>query len=427
MSAVIRVYSCTTGPTLYPSCSQKTRCDMRTTLTPTLINAAIKAAATGKTAAFNDPIAQGLNLRVGRRRATWTWLGRDIEGRVRRFTLGHWPHVGLAEARRRARTMADEVRRGADPVRDARASRARMKAPVGHTLSGLLDLYGRQVGKDVKSWAPQMEPQIRRVFRAHLETPLANLSVGALQMTVDDHEKPKSASFGLRCLLTVLRWAASSTRGYIDRAFLDLRASAKKPSRDRVLTRDELGKLLPVLRASDSPYAPAFRAILLTATRRGEVAAARWRDVDLVTRTWTLPVTKTNEVHEIPLSNQAIALLRSLQPVDADPEGFVFTSTSGRRLSDWENATRRLQAASQTEGWTRHDLRRTVATMAGKLGVMPDIVEAMLNHVTVHSQIATVYNKSRYRPEVAAALQKVADALDGVEQGGAEVIRLPVR
>ena len=180
------------------------------------------------------------------------------------------------------------------------------------------------------------------------------------------------------------------------------------------------------MRASDSPFAAALRLILLTATRLNEVASARWRDVDLAARVWSLPVTKNGEPHQIPLSGQAIALLRSLRPVEVDPEGYVFTTT-GRPLTAWENATRRLQAASATGSWHRHDLRRTAATMMGEMGVAPATIEAALNHVTIHSQIATVYNKSRYRPEVAAALQKLADALDGIEQGGAEVISLPVR
>jgi integrase len=268
-----------------------------------------------------------------------------------------------------------------------------------------------------------MEPQIRRVFRVHLDTPLASLTVGALQMTVDDHPKPKSASFGLRCLLTVLRWATAPGRGYADRALVDLRASAKKPSRDRVLSRDELARLLPVLRASDSPYASALRMILLTAARRNEVASALWRDVDLAARVWTLPETKNGQQHEVPLSQQATTLLRALQPAEADPDGFVF-NVNGKPLGDWETATRRIQEASQTENWHRHDLRRCAATMMGKLGVMPDVVEAALNHVTIRSQIATVYNKSRYRPEVAEAVQKLADTLDRIEQGGAEVIAL---
>jgi hypothetical protein len=128
---------------------------MRTILTPTAINAAIKTAAVGKKVKpLNDPTAPGLNVRVGKKRVTWNWLGRDSQGRVRRFTLGHWPHVGLAEARRLARAMSHDARCGADPVAENRARRGGLKAPKGHTLAGLLDLYGRQVGKHVKSWAP---------------------------------------------------------------------------------------------------------------------------------------------------------------------------------------------------------------------------------------------------------------------------------
>jgi hypothetical protein len=106
---------------------------MQASLSPAAIRAIIRTAhATGKGHVLNDD-EPGLNLRIGIRVAAWTWLGHDAHGRVRRFSLGRYPHVGLAEARRRARSMADEVRRGADPVADARARRASANAPKGHT------------------------------------------------------------------------------------------------------------------------------------------------------------------------------------------------------------------------------------------------------------------------------------------------------
>jgi integrase len=395
---------------------------MQSALTPTAINAAIRAARDGTIVAqINDDRTPGLNLRVGKKWAAWTWLGRDAQGRVRRFPLGRYPHVGLAEARRLARAMSHDAPRGADPIRDARTERARMNAPIGHTLADLLALYGQQANV-AKSWGPQMEPQIRRVFHSHLDTALATLTVGALQMTVDRHPKPKSASFAVRCLLTVLRWAVAPGRAYVDRDLLGLQTSAPKPSRDRVLSRDELAKLLPALRASNSAYASAMRAILLTAVRRGEVEAARWQDINFTAGTWTLPAPKNGKPHVIPLSRQAGALLRGLQPAQVDPEGFVFTASGGRPLATWDAATDAIQAASGTTAWTRHDLRRTAATTMGEAGVPAHVIEAALNHSDVHSALASVYNKSRYRNEVADALQRLADVLDGIEQGGAEVI-----
>jgi integrase len=322
--------------------------------------------------------------------------------------------------------MADEVRRGSDPVAEARARRASVNAPKGHTLAELLDLYGRQAGANTKSWPAQMDPHVRRVFRAYLDVPLASLSVGALQMTIDDYPRPKSAAFGVRCLMPVLRWAAAPGRTYVDRALLDLRASAPKSSRDRILSREELRALLPVLRASKSIYARALKFILLTAARRSEVASARWRNIDFAACSWTLPETKNGQSHVVPLSRQAIALLRELSPEKPEPVSFAFTANR-KPLGDWGNGTRSLQAASGTSAWTRHDLRRTSATLCGELGVMPDIIESMLNHTVIHSKIATVYNKARYRPQVAAALQQLADLLDGIEAGGADVVPLPGR
>ena len=400
---------------------------MTVTITPTSINAAIKqAAAAGRRVVLKDSQVAGLQLRITKHGVrAWSWCGRT-QHRVRTFTLGYHPHIGIAAARDLARAMAYEVRfKGADPVRDAREHRAQAQASAGQTLDALLTLYGNQVGNSVKSWPKQMEPQIRRVFRPLLGSPLATLTVGALQMTADAYASKKSASFGVRCLLTVLRWASAAGRAYVDRSVLDLQATAPKPSRDRVLSREELAALLPALQNSDSPYAAGLRLILLTATRRGEVSAARWRDIDFTAGTWTLPQTKNGQKHVVPLSRQAIALLRSLRPTVADPAAYVFTANGGRSLGNWEGATERLQAASGTFGWQRHDLRRTAATMLGELGVVPEIIEATLNHVTIRSQLASIYNKSRYRPEVAAALQRLADALDGIVSGGAEVVRHP--
>jgi integrase len=393
-------------------------------LAPAAIAAAMRA---GTACELNDADEPGLCLRIGKRVATWSWRGRDAHGRVRRFGLGRYPHVGLAEARRRGRALADEVRRGADPIAEARARRTVRQAPRGHTLKDLFVLYGRHVGAGIKSW-PDMERHARYVFRAHLDTPLAALTLAALQLSVDAHPKPKSAAHATRCFRPLLRWAAAPGRGYIDRSLLDLKASAPRPVRDRVLGREELRALLPALRerANDDIYAAAHRLILLTLVRRGEVEKARWRDVDFVAHTWTLPQTKNGQVHTIPLSQQAATLLRGVMPTNSapDPDGFVFTTPNGTPISRWEEATKRLWTASGTSGWTRHDLRRTAATLLGELGTIPEIIEAGLNHAAIRSRIAAVYNRWRYLPQVAAALQQLADLLDSIEQGGATVVAL---
>jgi integrase len=107
-----------------------------------------------------------------------------------------------------------------------------------------------------------------------------------------------------------------------------------------------------------------------------------------------------------------------------EPHTFIFTTSAGAPLGNWDRETKLLQEASGTDGWTRHDLRRTGATMLGEMGELPDIIEAALNHVSIRSPLAATYNRSRYRPQVAAALQRLADALDGIETGASTVAPL---
>jgi integrase len=176
------------------------------------------------------------------------------------------------------------------------------------------------------------------------------------------------------------------------------------------------------------PYYAALLMMMLTMARREEVAQARWRDMDFDAQTWTIPDTKNGEPHTVPLPHQAIELLRSRLPAQNDggilapnPAGLVFATSTGGALGGWDRATKVIQEASGTEAWTRHDLRRTGATMLGDMGEMPDIIEATLNHTAIHSALAANYNRSRYRPQVAMALRRLADALDVIGANAAAV------
>lgn len=171
-------------------------------------------------------------------------------------------------------------------------------------------------------------------------------------------------------------------------------------------------------------HAAVSRLILLTLTRREEAAAARWREIDLAAGTWTLPCTRTKneEPHVLPLSRQAIEMLEAVGP--ASPDGLVFQTFTGKPINNWDRETKAMQKASDTAGWTRHDLRRTAATLLGDMGEDPHIIEAALNHADIRSPLAATYNRSRYRPQVAHALQRLADRLDGIEQGAARIVQL---
>jgi integrase len=292
-------------------------------------------------------------------------------------------------------------------------------------LAALLDLYTEERGCDLKRWG-EARRSVEVVFKSLLPRPLTALAARDFQMLADGYKAQHSAGAAVRNVRPILKWGAS--RGHLPPEVAAIHLPTPVRRRKRLLSRDELAAVLPALRTSNRPYAAALRFMLLTLTRRQETALARWGDVNLAAQTLTILETKNGEPHIVPLSRQAMDLLRSRLPADngdakrSGPDGLIFTTATGAPLGNWDRETKILQAASGTTGWTRHDLRRTGATMLGEMGELPDILEAALNHVSIRSPLAATYNRSRYRPQVAAALQRLADALDEIEGGAAKVV-----
>jgi integrase len=347
---------------------------------------------------------------------------------MRRFPLGSYATMSISGARDAARLLHAKVRHeGADPIADRRNDRARGAAAAANigTLAALLGLYARQRGNKLRSWN-EYAASIRRVFGAFMSRPLDEIRPHDLQLTADSYPAQQQAALAVRCIRPTLRWGSAPARGYCPPELANISPPAPTRRRDRVLSREELAMLLPVLRASDRPYAQAMRFMLLTLLRKEEAAGARWRDVNFQARTLTISGerTKNQQPHVLPLSDQALATLRAIRPETVDDNALIFATRTGGALTHWHRETKRVQAASGTSGWHRHDLRRSAATLLGEMGEAPHVIEASLNHAAIHSQIATTYNKARYRPQVAAALQQLGDALDAIEAGASNVVPL---
>jgi integrase len=123
---------------------------------------------------------------------------------------------------------------------------------------------------------------------------------------------------------------------------------------------------------------------------------------------WTIPAERAKNKLErtIPLSSAAIALLRDRD--QGEPNALVFPSERGRALSNWDRETKRLYQLSNTSGWHRHDLRRSVATILGDLGFPPHVISVVLGHAHIAAGATAIYARSRYQREHADALNALA-------------------
>jgi integrase len=166
-------------------------------------------------------------------------------------------------------------------------------------------------------------------------------------------------------------------------------------ARERVLSEAELAAIWRA--CGDDDYGRIVRLLILTGQRREEIGGLRWSEID--TDRIVLPGgrTKNKRDHILPLAPQALALF---------PEcggDYVFGT---RGFVSWSRGKSALDAACSVAGWRLHDVRRTVATMMGdKIGVLPHIIEAVLNHYSGHrAGVAGVYQRGKYVDAMRAAL-----------------------
>ena len=365
-----------------------------------------------------DGFLPGLRVRIlptGTR--SWSLNIRDRNGRRRRFDIGS--HIGLADARRRAEDLRQAVRDGADPTADRRATRQRAIAAckgVG-TLRALLENYFTSGIGGKQRRAARTKQVLETVFAKVLDTPAADVERTALQLVADGWKSPHTASLAVRSLRPCLKWAEK--RGFVSAGSADLEQPTTPNKRDRVLATEELRAIWLHLRGS---HGHVLRWLLWTGCRLNEAAGMTWAEIEM--DRWVIPAlrAKNNRQRIVPLPQQALDLLGSLETGEADT--LVFPSNRRGMLSNWDRETKRLQRLSSTSGWHRHDLRRTVATMLGDLGFAPHVISVVLGHAHIADGATAVYARSRYQREHREALQVLADEIDRLVGGVDNVVQL---
>ena len=140
-----------------------------------------------------------------------------------------------------------------------------------------------------------------------------------------------------------------------------------------------------------------------------------WSELDLERRVWTIPAarSKNRREHEVPLPNQAIALLPERRP----GRNHVFGRGPGG-FSGFFQAKAQLAGRVGLPAWRLHDLRHSFVTHANEIGIDPHIIEACINHQCGHKAgIAGRYNAAQYREQKRAAMQRYANWLEAVVEG----------
>jgi integrase len=167
-----------------------------------------------------------------------------------------------------------------------------------------------------------------------------------------------------------------------------------------------------------------LRLAPLVFVRPGELRKAEWKDIDLDGAEWRYVVTKTNTPHIVPLSIQAVEILKELQALTGRSR-FVFPGarTNGRPMSDNAILAALRRMGIDKEEMSGHGFRAMARTILDEvLGFRPDFIEHQLAH-SVRDPNGRAYNRTAHLPERRKMMQQWADYLDKLK-AGAEIIPL---
>jgi integrase len=353
----------------------------------------------------------GLYLRVTHS-GTKNWVFRFmLNGRPRWMGVGPVHAIGLAEARNRAAGFRLQRHDGVDPIEKRRAERleARLDAAKAMTFKEAAAMY---VASHRAGWRnPKHAAQWQATLATYAEPIIGDLSVQridtALVLKVLEpiwRVKPETAGRVRGRIESILDWAKvrgyrtgenpARWRGHLDK-LLPARSKVRRVAHHAALPYAELPDFLVSLREQEGIAARALEYSILTAARTGEVIGARFREMDLLDKTWTLSATrmKAGKEHRVPLSARALAILKEMQPHRHADNAFVFPGTKpGRPLSNmvFLMLLRRMGRGDVTA----HGFRSSFRDWAAERTNFPaEVAEMALAH-TVSDKTVAAYNRS---------------------------------
>jgi integrase len=346
-----------------------------------------------------------------------------IGEKTRRMSLGKVELQGVDKAREKAKDILAAVRLGQDPAGDKQRDRATAAETFKAVADRFLAFQKAHGGPNGRGLRPRSFDDIERHILVHGKS-LHGLLLGKIQRqdvaNVITAVRAKGAAVTANrvraTLSSFFSWAIGE--GMAEHNPVTGTKRTEEQSRERVLSFDELRLIWNAL--EEDHFGAIIKLLLLTGQRAAEISGLKWSE--LKDDAFVLPPerTKNGREHTIPLSGAVRAIIDAQprrQGSDGKLRDLIFGYADGP-FSGWTGSRKLLNdriekvTGSPLPHWTPHDLRRSFATHASKLGIQPHVIEAILNHVSgFRAGVAGIYNRNPYDAEKRTALATWADHL----------------
>jgi len=355
----------------------------------------------------------------------WRYKYR-YEGRQRLMALGSYPEVSLDEARRRHDEARQLLASNIDPGA-AKKEQTRRKIEEKETF----EVIAREwFDKFRHTWSERhAETVISRltsyVFPYLGDQPISDIGAPEVLSVLRRLEARGVLETAHRTKIIcgqVFRYAVATGRAQRDPT-TDLRGAippAEVTHMPAITDPVEVGALLRAIDAYEGSHIveSALKLAPLLFVRPGELRTAEWKEIDLEKAEWNIPARKMKikEPHLVPLSRQAVAILRNLHKITGE-EKYVFPGRNARPMSDNAVLTALRAMGYEKERMTGHGFRAMARTLLDEvLHYRLDLIEHQLAH-TVRDPLGRAYNRTKYLKERREMMQNWADYLDGLKVG----------
>jgi integrase len=386
---------------------------------------------------IRDTEVRGLRVRVmpsGQRSFVLLARHSGKHSAPTRRALGVYDVMSLEEARDEAREWQKLIKKGVDPSTVRQRQRVDKEREQKNTFRAVLEAFnkdkleglrrGHEVNRDLEKLAEDTGWGGRPI------TEITALEVRDVIKQYKDRGKIHHAHNLLGYIRRLFNWAIDQ------QVYVGLESSpcdrlkpnaiiGEKKLRNRILNDTELRAAWIAADRIGYPYGPLFKLSMLTGQRKSEVAEARWSEFDLAKNIWTIPAErmKTDAAHIVPLSDDAISVLKALpRPNGGD---YLFSVSNGgtpvaafsaaKHLFDTEivKALRENDVKAKLSHFVIHDIRRTVRT---GLSAIPNISDLVRELVIGHTKpgLHKVYDQYAYLDEKRFALDAWAARLRGI-------------
>ncbi|MCF7354229.1 integrase domain-containing protein [Vibrio sp. CK2-1] len=319
--------------------------------------------------------------------------------------LGKYPEVSLAQARKSILLSKELIAQGIDPQEDKKKKQQAYKEVHEHVFEKIAQDWF-EIKKD--SVTPDYAEDIWRSLVLHVFPKLANTPIKEITAPlVIDLLRPIEAKGNLETVKRVAQ-RLNEVMNYATNCGLvsanpltGIKAAFKKPKKVNMaaLSPDELPELMSALATSSIKKTTRCLAEwqLHTMTRPSEASGARWDEIDLENKIWTIPPErmKKRREHRIPLTDQMLLILEVMKPISQHREHVFPSDRAPKKPSNNQTVNMALKRMGFTGRLVSHGMRSIASTTLNEQGFESDLIEAALAHVD-DSQVRAAYNRTDY-------------------------------